>query len=98
MPLEQERRDLLQRLLHARLAGLPTRAAGGVPHLTAGRSCAPACATRRRRLQCKGVLPLEKMADGSKPPQKWGHYQNWWQTIMTVAAPELRGMGWSNLK
>lgn len=48
-------------------------------------------------LQCEGVLPLETMPDGSPAP-KWGHYQNWWQTIMTKIAPEMRGMGWQNLK
>ena len=48
--------------------------------------------------QCKGVLPSETLPDGTKPPQKWNHYQFWWQTIMTKAAPELRAMGWSNLK
>ena len=51
-----------------------------------------------RPLQCKDVLPLDEMPDGSKPPQRWGHYQHWWQTIMTKAAPELRGLGWRNLK
>lgn len=49
-------------------------------------------------LQCQGVLPSETLPDGTKPPQKWNHYQFWWQTIMTKAAPELRAMGWNNLK
>ncbi|PRW50908.1 hypothetical protein C2E21_5522 [Chlorella sorokiniana] len=48
--------------------------------------------------ECKGVLPAETLPDGTKPPQKWNHYQFWWQTIMTTAAPQLRAMGWSNLK
>lgn len=50
------------------------------------------------RPQCQGVLPVDTLPDGSKPVQRWGHYQYWWQTIMTKAAPELRGMGWTNLK
>jgi len=38
------------------------------------------------------------MPDGSAPAQKWSHYQLWWQTVLTKIAPELRGMGWGNLK
>lgn len=48
--------------------------------------------------QCEAVLPTEEFEDGTKPPKKWNHYQLWWQTIMTKIAPELRGMGWGNLK
>ena len=48
--------------------------------------------------QCKDVLPLDKWPDGTRPPVKWGHYQLWWQTIMTSIAPHLRTGGWGNLK
>ncbi len=49
-------------------------------------------------LQCEGMLPTETLPDGSAPSIKWSHYQNWWQTVMTLIAPELRSMGWDNLK
>lgn len=49
-------------------------------------------------LQCKDVLPTEMLEDGSAPAKKWNHYQHWWQTVMTKIAPELRSMGWGNLK
>ena len=49
-------------------------------------------------LQCEGVLPLDVLDDGSPPPVKWNNYQLWWQTVMTKIAPQLRGMGWDNLK
>lgn len=50
--------------------------------------------------QCDGVLPQEELPDGTKPKpsQRWSHYQLWWQTVMTAMTPELRRMGWSNLK
>lgn len=48
--------------------------------------------------QCEAVLPTEEFEDGTKPPKKWNHYQLWWQTIMTKIAPELRALGWGNLK
>lgn len=48
--------------------------------------------------ECEAVLPQEEMEDGSKPDQKWSHYQLWWQTVMTKIAPELRALGWNNLK
>ncbi|PSC76930.1 hypothetical protein C2E20_0555 [Micractinium conductrix] len=48
--------------------------------------------------ECKDVLPLDKWPDGTRPPVKWGHYQLWWQTIMTSIAPHLRTGGWGNLK
>jgi hypothetical protein len=48
--------------------------------------------------QCEGLLPLEQLPDGSTPRVKWSHYQNWWQTVMTLIAPELRSLGWANLK
>lgn len=73
------------------LCGLPALAATRVQMHTRA-------ATWPLLLQCKGVLPAEELPDGSKPPQKWNHYQLWWQTILTTAAPELRAMGWSNLK
>jgi hypothetical protein len=44
------------------------------------------------------VLPLDVLDDGSPPPIKWNNYQLWWQTVMTKIAPQLRGMGWDNLK
>ena len=49
-------------------------------------------------LQCEGVLPLDVLDDGSTPPIKWNNYQLWWQTVMTKIAPQLRGLGWDNLK
>lgn len=48
--------------------------------------------------ECEGMLPAETLPDGSAPSIKWSHYQNWWQTVMTLIAPELRSMGWDNLK
>lgn len=48
--------------------------------------------------ECEGMLPGEVLPDGSAPRIKWSHYQNWWQTVMTLVAPELRSMGWGNLK
>jgi hypothetical protein len=44
------------------------------------------------------VLPLDVLDDGSTPPIKWNNYQLWWQTVMTKIAPQLRGLGWDNLK
>ena len=51
------------------------------------------------RLQCQGVLPASDIfeADGVTPV-KFQFYQRWWQTVMTMIAPELRSLGWANLK
>ncbi|KAL4444179.1 hypothetical protein ABPG75_011916 [Micractinium tetrahymenae] len=48
--------------------------------------------------ECEAVLPTEELEDGAAPPKKWNHYQLWWQTVMTKIAPELRALGWGNLK
>lgn len=78
--------------LHA-LPGAPARCcSSAAAHLPP-----PPCAAAHPP-QCEGMLPTEKYPDGSKPVQRWSHYQLWWQTIMTKMTPELRRMGWTNLK
>ena len=79
-------------------AGTPVAAAGWLADPLTQRLTPVALLLSLPRTQCKGVLPAEEMPDGTKPTQRWNQYQLWWQTIMTTAAPELRAMGWNNLK